>query len=125
MIMRSSFRNFRTGILLAACLVSVSCAPRWQKPGSTDADFEVEKTICEKNALERFPKLLRQEQISAEDTTPPSIYCSASGGSSVRCVTTGSRYVPPMFRVVDDNESARTQDYTNCLLERGWKPTGD
>jgi len=109
-------------LILAAAFLT-SCAPQWQKPGATSADFEAAQSACEKQALTRYPVLLRQVLVREGFSIPLSTRCSGFGATT-RCATTGGQYEPPSYMPVDDNAEKRAQGLRDCLLEKGWRPAG-
>jgi len=106
-------------VSLTALVFLGGCAQRWQKPGASDKDYQEMRASCEKWALERFPPSLREVAVDEGRITPIVTNCSGSG-ASLKCYTSGGRYISPTYMPVDDHQSLRDDETRACLIENGW-----
>lgn len=104
---------------IVALLLVAGCAQRWEKPGATEADFEIAQSHCEARSQGQFPPAMMRTMSTAGYTTPVKTNCQNSG-TNTNCNTTGGQYIPPTYRMVDQNEDARDRAVAACLLENGW-----
>lgn len=108
-------------LLPLAAVVLAGCAPRWTKPGATDADFRIARMRCESVGYERVPPQLQWMQLSAGYVTPGHRRCWRSHGRK-RCDYAPGYYVPPRFGHVDLGAPARDRVVGACLIDDGWRP---
>jgi hypothetical protein len=120
--------KLRQSVAFAVLLIGVGtlsgCAQRWQKPGGTEAEFEMMKAACLDIAMQKYPPLLRPEIVTPERYDPVVTNCHPAGRSMI-CTTAGGGYHPPLVATVDDNEGVRDQMVRACYFEHGWSPVRD
>jgi hypothetical protein len=112
-------KNFLV-LALAACLLT-ACAEKWQKPGSTEMDFEAIRSICTTRSNMRFPPLLHQVWVDMGYRSPIVTRCDKRR-HSFTCSTYGGYYEPPRLVTIDSNTDPRHEDVRACLFENGWQP---
>jgi hypothetical protein len=105
---------------LAALLLIAGCAQRWEKPGATQAEFEVMHSRCEARSQAEFPPVMTQVMSTAGYTTPVQTNCQNSANNT-NCRTTGGQYMPPTYRMVDQARDPRDRAVAACLVEHGWR----
>jgi hypothetical protein len=110
----------RETLAVCLCVSFLSGCSHWEKPGSTEAEFEATKAECNARGFARFPPA----NISVNSgmfATPAQTNCTTYGGGGMAqtdCTTTpGSSGVPI---TVDQNQEARNADFQACLYENGW-----
>ncbi len=107
--------------LFLGLIVTASCTQYWEKPGSSQGEFDVTLAGCESKAMSLAPPMMQTIQISAGYMTPVTTQCSGYG-QFVNCYSTGGQYMPPQFMTIDANKSNRERQVNSCLRVAGWTP---
>jgi len=125
--------NFgRLVFCLALGLLSGCAQNSWQRAGASQADFDADKYVCERDASSIYP--VNMVDVKLRDQVYPGVTaCTGNGSgniyggqistnSTVRCTTTPERVVPgaTVFRR-DENLIQRGSLISSCLKSRGWR----
>lgn len=125
--------NFsRLAFCLALGLLTGCAHNSWQRAGGSQADFDADMYVCERDASSIYP--VNMVDVKLRDQIQPSVTtCTGNGSgnifggqistnSSVRCTTTPEKVVPgaTIFRK-DENSSQRGSLISSCLKSRGWR----
>jgi hypothetical protein len=117
---------------VVAFTVSGCAEYKWQKIGSTQADFNRDSYECEMEAARTYPTALVTQQLAAGYTTPSTTNCYGSGSATgfggtvygnntVNCTTTPGQVVRPVTYTADANADNRQQAAKACMYAHGYQ----
>lgn len=108
-------------VLLGVCVSVSGCNVGWVKPGSTQAEFNVDKYDCQTEAAHTYPVAIVQRSVGTGYQTSSQTQCVASGYGNYNCTTTGGNYVPPNTVTEDANLNNRNMAFQNCMQAKGYE----
>lgn len=111
----------RTLAVLATLLTLVGCTEYrqyWAKPGGSEADFAVDASHCEDQAVHQYPPV----SLGLPGYFPnQQTWCTpTSGGPNCQIINPG--YLPQATSSADRNAGPREGAFGECMLARGWRP---
>jgi hypothetical protein len=103
--------------LIAGCTEN---AVYWARPGGTAAELGAAEYDCDRTASARYPPMTfgRPGYFQTESS-----FCSPTSGGP-NCVVINPGYLPQATAANDTNEQPRDATFGNCMMSRGWRPSG-
>ena len=105
-----------TFCLLALLLPFGACTAVWDRPNTTEAEFNRDRFECQQQALSMYPVIISSPPVYQ---TPAQTTCTTIGNvTSCKTITPSPALQIPQ---TDQNAVNRTVEFTSCLEAKGYK----
>lgn len=92
----------------------------WHQEGRSKADAEADLKTCRDDATKAHPAVMQQTMITPGKVLPGQTVCSGT-----TCTLTPGGISPPVFGMIDINETSRASETRACMEVLGWKFSED
>lgn len=121
--MKVTIKSLRIVVVMVFVSISLTgCIDvKWVRPGTDDATSEADKDTCDRNARWAYPPVITRYMTREGYYEKGAMVCTTNTNGNQICKEQGGVYHDPEFSEQDQNESARTSQSHDCMVNLGYE----